>query len=86
MVDDETATVLALDAGSLEPVQSFRHVGAPQALFARGTQAWYICAARVELPGRGRPSGPGIQLGPAGPRWICSGWTPPPGPPNGSVA
>ncbi len=67
VVDDETATVLALDAGSLEPVQSFRHVGAPQALFARGTQAWYVCAPEVAYQDDGGRQGRAGLLGPGWP-------------------
>lgn len=67
VVDDETAMVLALDAGSLEPVQSFRHVGAPRALFARGTQAWYVCLPELERRDEGGRQDRVIQLGPGGP-------------------
>ena len=67
VVDDETATVLALDAGSLEPVQSFRHVGAPQALFARGTQAWYVCAPEVAYQDDGGRQSRAVLLGPGWP-------------------
>jgi hypothetical protein len=49
VVDEETATVTALDAGSLEPVWSFRQAGAPCALFARGAHAWYVCAPGLEV-------------------------------------
>jgi len=67
VVDDETATVLALDAGSLAPVQSFRHVGAPHALFARGSQAWYACTPEVvHQDERGRQSR-AVLLGPGWP-------------------
>ena len=67
VVDDETAMVLALDASSLEPVRSFRHVGAPHALFARGTQAWYIYAPEREWRDEDGSQGRAIQLGPSGP-------------------
>jgi len=67
VVDDETATVLALDAGSLEPAGSFRHVGAPSALFARGTQAWYVYAPEREYQGEDGRQGRAIQFGPGGP-------------------
>lgn len=43
VADDETATVTALDAGSLAPVRSFRQAGPPRALFARGGHAWSVC-------------------------------------------
>ncbi len=67
VADDETATVLALDASSLEPVQSFRHVGAPHALFARGTRAWYVCAPELEYRDKGGRQGRAIRLDPDGP-------------------
>jgi hypothetical protein len=67
VVDDETATVLALDTGSLEPVQTFRQVGAPQALFARGAQAWYICAPEVAYQDEGGRQGRAVVLGPGWP-------------------
>ena len=67
VVDDETATVLALDAGSLEPVQSFGHVGAPRALFARGTQAWYVCGREVAYQDEGGRQGRAALLGPGWP-------------------
>jgi hypothetical protein len=66
VVDDETATVLALDAGSLEPVQSFRHVGAPHALLARGSQAWYVCTPEVVYQDEG---GRQSRAAPLGPGW-----------------
>lgn len=67
VVDDETAMVLALDAGSLEPVHSFRHVGTPYALFARGTQAWYVCAPELACRDEGGRQGRAVRLGPGGP-------------------
>ena len=67
VVDDETATVLALEAGSLEPVQSFRHVGAPHALFARGTQAWYVCTPEVVRQDEGGRQSRAVVLGPGWP-------------------
>jgi hypothetical protein len=67
VVDDETATVLALDAGSLEPVQSFGHVGAPRALFARGRQAWYVCGREVAYQDEGGRQGRAALLGPGWP-------------------
>ncbi len=64
VVDDETAMVLALDAGSLEPVHSFRHVGAPHALFARGAQAWYVCAPELVCRDESSRQSRAVQLGP----------------------
>jgi len=67
VVDDETATVLALDAGSLAPVQSFRHVGAPHALLARGSQAWYVCTPEVVYQDEGGRQSRAALLGPGWP-------------------
>jgi hypothetical protein len=66
VVDDETGMVTALDAGSLEAVYSFRHVGGPRALFARGTQGWYLCAPERECQDEGGRQSRAVQLGPGG--------------------
>ena len=49
-VNDAESTILALDADSLLPVKSFHHLGVPEAIFATGRKAWYLCSREAECP------------------------------------
>jgi hypothetical protein len=65
-VDDAAGRVAAFAGPSLEPVAAFDYLGAPDALCARGTQAWYVATPEATLAGAdGRPHR-GARLGPDG--------------------
>jgi hypothetical protein len=46
-VDDAAATVLAIDARSLEVVRRFSHLGSPDHLWAEGRKSWYLSGHEV---------------------------------------
>lgn len=65
-VDDAAGRVAAFAGSSLEPVAAFDYLGAPDALCARGTQAWYVAMPEVTLARADGRQHRGARVGPDG--------------------
>lgn len=50
-VDDAAARILAIDSRSLEIVQRFEHLGAPECLWPQGRKCWYLSGREVAHDG-----------------------------------